>query len=267
MNMLEYQMVDILKELRKKYAAISVKAEFEAEGTRLEELSRLKEICMVAGMGLILKIGGCESIRDMLEARTVGINCLAAPMIESAYALRKYLLAVNKIFTPKERENIEILCNIETISAIKNLDEILEVPEISILQGVVIERVDLCFSLGMDENSINDPKINQIVLEIIKKVKKKGLLCIIGGGVSADSMPFFHANSKGYLDRYETRKLCFNCPEALKNSPEKGILKALGFELLWLKNKLSYYKGVSSADKQRMALIEHRYWKGVHSLI
>ena len=51
MNKLEQQMLDILKDLKEKHGAISVRAEFEAEGTKIDELLRLKEICMVAGLG------------------------------------------------------------------------------------------------------------------------------------------------------------------------------------------------------------------------
>lgn len=267
MNKLELQMVEILKELKEKYGAVSVKAEFEAEGTRLEDLLRLKEISMVAGLGLTMKIGGCESIRDMLEARTVGVDYLVAPMIESAYALQKYLQAVDKIFSSDDRKYIEILCNIETNSANNNFEEMLEISEISLLQGIVIERVDLCFSLGLDDTSINNEEINQLVLDIIKKAKKKKLLCVVGGGVSAHSLLFLRNIPHGYLDRYETRKVCFSSLKALKSGPEKGILKALEFELLWLKNKLSYFDGITSVDKQRMDLIQQRYVKTINSLI
>lgn len=267
MNKLELRMVDILKELKDKYAALGVRAEFEAEGTKLEELLRLKEICMTAGLGMILKIGGCESIRDMLEAKIVGVNYLVAPMVESAYALRKYLQAINKIFTPHEKENIEMLCNIETVTAARNFEEMLKIPEISVLRGIVIERVDLCFSLGLDEGEINSEELNKLVLDIAAKAQKGKLSCTIGGGVSAASLPFFGSMPGTHLNRYETRKVCFSCPEALERAPEKGILKALGFELLWLKNKLSFYKGVSTADKERMNLIEHRYVTEIEALI
>ena len=268
MNKLEDQMVDTLKELKKNYGALSVRAEFEAEGTKLEELLRLKEICMVAGMGLTLKIGGCESIRDMLEARIVGVNYLVAPMVESAYALRKYLQAVNKVFPPEERESIEILCNIETGTACENLSEMFQVPEIDTLQGIVIERVDLCFSLGLDDQAINNKEVNRIVLDAITLAKKKNkkLICTIGGGVSAHSLPFFESLPKGYLDRYETRKVCFSWRNG-RNSRDKAILKALGFEVLWLRNKLTYYSGISSADTKRMNLIEQRYWKAIDALM
>ena len=227
MNKLEQQMVEILRDLKENCGAISARAEFEAEGTKMEELLRLKEICMVAGLGLTLKIGGCESIRDMLEARTVGVDYLVAPMVESSYALRKYLQAVNKIFPVEEQKSIEILCNIETRDACDNIEEMLQIPEIGTLNGIVLERVDLCFSLGRDDQCINDDDINQMVLEAITKAKEKRLTCAIGGGVSAASLPFFERIPKGYLDRFETRKVCFRWQDTKNGNKEKAILKAL----------------------------------------
>lgn len=267
MNTLELRMVDILKELREKYAAVSVRAEFEAEGTRLEELLRLKEMCMTAGLRLTLKIGGCESIRDMIEAKIVGVDCLVAPMVESAYSLRKYLQAVKKIFSAEDLKSIEIITNIETNTACNNFESMLSIPEIDTLKGIDIERVDLCFSLGQDEKCINNEDINKIVLKVLQTAKKKNLICTVGGGVSAHSLPFFKNLPAGLLSRYETRRVSFSCPQTFAAEPEKGILKALGFELLWLKNKLSYYRGVQSADQQRMTLIEQRYLREIEALI
>ncbi len=267
MNKIEQKMVDILKDLKENFGAISVRAEFEAEGTKLEELLRLKEISMTAGLGLTLKIGGCESIRDMLEAHTVGVNYIVAPMVESPYALRKYLQAIEKIFPTDELKNIEVLCNIETKIACENLHKMIEIPEIKFLKGIVIERVDLCFSIGKSEKDINDDDINEIVLNTIKKAKDGGLSCTVGGGVSAHSLAFFKSIPNGFLDRYETRKVCFSFPEAIKSDPEKGILKALGFELLWLKNKTGYLKGIYESDTARMELIERRYLREIDALI
>ncbi len=268
MNTTELRMVEVLKTLKQDFGAMSVRAEFESEGTKLEELWRLKEISMKAGIGLTLKIGGCESIRDMLEARTIGVNYLVAPMIESPYALRKYLQAVSTVFPEEERKQIEILCNIETITAIECLDELFEIPEIIVLNGIVIERVDLCFSMGKNEESINDPEINDIVESSVFAAKKKGVLCTVGGGVSSVCLPFFRQVSQGSLDRIETRKVCFSCRELWGHrNPDKGIFKALGFELLWLRNKLNFYRNISTADKQRMAMIEHRYMKEIDTVL
>jgi len=260
-NTLEYKMVDVLKELKEKHDAISARAEFEQEGTKLEELLRMKEICMSADLGLTLKIGGCESIRDMLEAKIVGVDYLVAPMVESAYALQKYLQAVSKLFTPDERQHTQILCNIETITALNNFDEMLHIPELPLLQGIVIERVDVCFSLGKDERCINDEDINALVAGVVKKAKTKNLSCTVGGGVSAHSLPFFASLPDGHLDRCETRKVCFDYMKGRSDNLAKGILKALAFELLWLRNKLTYYEAITSQDRERIGIIEDQYWK------
>jgi len=61
------------------------------------------------------------------------------------------------------------------------------------------------------------------------------------------------------LDFYETRKISFSCPQALSHDPENGFIKALAFEMLWLKNKSTFYNSIYEADQRRIALIEQRY--------
>jgi len=258
MNRLEERMVEVLRELKETYGALSIRAEFEEEGTKLEEMLRFKEIAMAAGLNLTLKIGGCESMRDMLESRIVGVNTLAAPMIESAYALKKYLLAVAKVFPREEREHLEILCNIETMTALKNFEGMLGISEISGLDGIVVERVDLCFSQGMPEAGIDDPKINTLVRDVLTKAKKAKLTTTIGGGVSANSIEFFK-DIRDVLTRYETRKVTFETSRALKGKSAEGILKAIFFETLWLKNKMTFQQGIYEKDRRRLDLLSQRY--------
>jgi 4-hydroxy-2-oxoheptanedioate aldolase len=258
MNTLERKMVDALRDLRENHAVVGIKAEFEAEGTRLEEALRLKEVCTQAGLGLTIKIGGCEAVRDMYECRTIGVCRIVAPMVESAYSLKKFLAAARLAFPPDEREQIRIAVNIETRLSCRNFDEMLALEEIDELDGVVMGRVDLSGSMGVHRDDVNCRAILDLAKDVFSKAKKHQMDCCVGGGVSAHSMGFFR-ELDGLLDRYETRKVIFHCPQALQAEPEAGILKAVGFELLWLKNKRDYYHIISNEDAQRISMLESRY--------
>jgi len=259
MNSLEHKMVDVLKNLRDNHSVTGIKAEFEAEGTRLEEALRLKEVVMRSGLGLTIKIGGCEAMRDMYECRTIGVDRIVAPMIESAFALKKFLLAAQIVFPEDERKDIKLAANIETITGCKNFDEMLSLKEASFLDGIIMGRVDLTGSLDMSRDEINCQTVFEITRDLFIKSKAAHLENAVGGGVSAQSLPFLRNLPDGTLDRFETRKVIFQCPQGLGEKADKGILKAVGFELLWLRNKRDYYKAISLEDDNRLNMLELRY--------
>jgi len=252
-------MVDILRDLRENHHVIGVKAEFEAEGTRLEEALRLKEVVTRAGLELAIKIGGCEALKDMYDAKSIGVNKIVAPMIESAYALRKYLQMAKRVFADIEHKAVSFFVNIETKQGSDNFQEMLGIPEFKDLDGVVLGRVDMTGSLGMKRDDINADAVREIACNLFTVAKEAGLTCAIGGGVAKESLPFFRALPKGCLDYYETRKVLFQCPEAIGKSAEQGILKAVGFELMWLKNKREFYGTIFEEDAQRIEMLESRY--------
>jgi peroxiredoxin family protein len=99
---MERQMVEILENLKENFAVVSIKAEFEAEGTRIDELMRLADVTRSAGLSLTMKIGGCEAMRDLLEIKQIGVKYVIAPMVETAYAATKYVQAKNMVFSPAE---------------------------------------------------------------------------------------------------------------------------------------------------------------------
>ncbi|MGD0236632.1 MAG: aldolase/citrate lyase family protein [Syntrophorhabdales bacterium] len=258
MNLTEKKMVDLLKQLKQEYAVVGVKAEFEAEGTRTEELMRLKEICLASQVSLTLKIGGCEAVRDMYDARSIGVNHMVAPMVETPFSLKKYLKAVNLAFPKDEQEKVEFLINVETMLATQMFPEMLKIPEIGKLDGIVLGRVDLVGSMGLDRKACNSERVFNITKEVLELAKTKNMTCVVGGAIAVDALPFLRELPKGCLDRYETRKVCFSCPDALGKKADKGIETAVGFELLWLKNKRDYYASISSEDEQRIAMLELR---------
>jgi len=261
MNNLEKKMVLILQDLKENHHVVGVKAEFEAEGTRLEEAMRLKEVVSKAGLDLTIKIGGCEAIKDMYEARVIGVNKIVAPMVETSYALKKYLMATKLVFSAEEREEVDFFVNIETITGFNNLDEMLALPEAKDLDGIVLGRVDMTGSMGLSRDEVNSDKIFNIAKTIGEKIKGRNLDLLIGGAVSAESLPFFKNLPQGSLTRYETRKVIFQCPGALEENADKAILKAVGFELMWLRNKRDFYGTIHKEDDQRLVMLEARYKK------
>ena len=260
MNSLEKKMVSTLVDLKENHNVVGIKAEFEAEGTRLEEASRLKEVITKAGLDLTIKIGGCEAVKDMYDARTIGVNTIVAPMIESPYAAKKYLQAAKIAFPEDERAEMKFLINIETIYGFKYLEEILNSDFSKDLTGIVFGRTDMCGSLGLSKDDINHETIFEYAEQIANITKKYKKELVIGGGVSAMSLPFFKKLPEGSLSRFETRKVIFNAQTALENKEaDKGILKAVGFELMWIKNKQNFYNAISHEDIKRIEVLESRY--------
>jgi 4-hydroxy-2-oxoheptanedioate aldolase len=267
MNIIERKMVAILCDLRDNHGVIGIKAEFEAEGTRFEEGVRLKEVVTRAGLDLCIKIGGCEAIRDMFDARILGASKIVAPMIESEFALKKYVESFEKVFSAEERKDISFAINLETKQCAKNFEEIATSPSFQKIDCVVVGRNDLSYSLGLTREGINHPETMRIATEFMTRSKdsNRNIVCGIGGGVSATSVPLFLQFMPESLSYYETRKVMFDFKKSIGNY-EIGIFKALKFEVLWLQNKGNYYSAIAKEDEKRLETLSSRYGSSIDSL-
>lgn len=259
MNPVEKEMIDILRDLKENHHVIGIKAEFESEGARMDEVWRLKDIVAGARLDLTLTVGGCEALYDLHQVRLIGASRVVGPMIESPYALKKFLSSVRRTFPVEERGQIMACINVETIDACHAFGRMLSLPEIGELHGIVMGRVDLLGSMDLGRNVINSPEILRMARELFTAAKRKGLGCGIGGGIAAPALPFFRELGSDLLDHIETSKVLFKCPGGLAPGAELGMAKAMGFELLWLKNKRHYYNAMATEDEQRIEMMESRY--------
>lgn len=259
MNSMERKMVELLLRMKEEHGVVAVKAEFEAEGTRTEELMRLKEIALSADVELVLKIGGCDALRDMYDARSIGISHMVAPMVESPYALHRYLRAVVRAFPEDERARIGFFVNVETIDTLDQLEDMLTIPEVSLLEGVVLGRGDLVESMGRPRTFVDDESVLVIASKVLTTCKSKGFRTVMGGGINANSLEFLRRLPEGCLDRFETRKICFDYREAMRGQAQAGIEHALEFEFYWLQNKHNFYKAISEEDVKRIATLQKRF--------
>ena len=261
MNSYEKKMLEILRQGKEEFGVLATKAEFEAEGTRTDELLRLLEIANKADVGLALKVGGCEAIRDMLEARQFGVRYIIAPMVETPYALSKYIAAKDKVYSAEEQEDVSFLFNLETITAFNNLEEMLEIAAAKPgCNGVVFGRVDFSGSIGAGRDGIESEDVTKAVEVASQACRDRSLEFIVGGAVSIDALANLQRIKAIHLDRFETRKVVFS--GSALDSPDlaKALRQAVHFELLWLLNKREYYGLMHREDQTRIEMLESR-WK------
>jgi len=258
MNILEKKMIDVLTELKEKYGVFEIKAEFEAEGSRMEEMMRLKDVTSKVGLPIILKTGGVEAVTDMYNGLSLGVKGIIAPMAETAFALSKFLNSIKTMIPEDNANDIEFAFNMETITAYRNIDEMLSVPGIDALFGLTIGRVDLTGSMNLGRDGIDSEEVYKICEDSFTKARAAGLSTGLGGGISANSVDFIsRLKAKNLIDKFETRKVVF--PVDSISYGEEMILKAVEFELLWLQSKRRYYSGIRAEDEHRIEMLGKRF--------
>lgn len=257
MNIYEKRMLAILEEGRERHGFLAVKAEFEAEGTRSDEFLRLLEIARRAGLKVALKIGGCEAIRDLIEARQYGVDYVIAPMVETPYALSKFIAAKDKVFPREEQVDMSFLFNVETETTFRTIAELGEMAAAGNV-GFVFGRVDFAGSLGHDRSWVNSLEMAAYVNAVADVARARGLELVCGGGVSPDSIAFLADARQRRLDRFETRKVVFDSVVVVDGRAKAAMELAIEFELLWLKNKRDYYRTIAEEDAKRIDMMEAR---------
>lgn len=257
MNNIEREMIEILKELKNDFGVFEIKAEYENEGSRQDELMRLKDLVGKVDLPIIIKIGGVEAVTDIYNSLTLGVGGIIAPMAETKFAVSKFLNAINTFVSEDNRDDIEFAINIETITAYKNIDDILSLHNLNLLDSITVGRVDFTASMEKNRSFANSKQMLEYCTDIFEKCKNKGLKCGLGGEISSDSAQFIKSLCEQHLiDKYETRKIVYD-KDAVFNISE-GIQSGVKFELLWLQSKRRYYQRIKTEDEKRINMLSNR---------
>ncbi len=117
----------------------------------------------VPGIHLNIPYVSDDDLEDITYACQNGGEYLAISFVSS----KEDVLEIRKILKEKNREDLQIICKIESDLAIQNLEEILEVSE-----GVMIARGDLGTEIASEVLPI-------VQKDIIKTCRKKGKICVV----------------------------------------------------------------------------------------
>ena len=255
MNILEKNMADILTDLNENYGALSVKAEFETEGTSLEEAARLKELSDNSDLKFTVKIGGCEAVRDINDAKFLCADEIVAPMIETPYALKKFVRAINNIYSDDEKTKIKLFINIETITGYSNFKDIISAEEFSDISGIVFGRSDMAASMDLTLEQTDSDIMFNMAYNMSEKMLSAKKDFIIGGNITPKTSEFFA--KLPYCTKFETRKIIFDNSKTSINLSD-GIIKAINFEIMWIKNRRENYGIILQDDEKRINTLKHR---------
>ncbi len=225
------KIINYLKKL-KKYNVVAVKQSLEDEGASFEELRIMRKITKKVGLKQNIKVGGCEAKTDIYFCEKLGVDGIVAPMVESGYALKKFIQIISK----NKKQNLYI--NLESMQAFKNIKDIMNTKNFKRLKGVVIGRSDLAGSLDLEKSEVDSKKIYNLVFKLLNIVKRKKITTKMGGSLTPNSLIFTkQLYQHKLLDRVETRNIEIKLNDRVIENFKETIINVFNFELEWIKFK------------------------------
>ncbi len=230
--------------------AVGIKISFEDEGALLNEMMTMRYLTASVGVELSIKIGGCEAKRDITDCINLCSDSIVSPMIESKFALEKFIKSVGQYeYTGKKGFNLE------TINAYQNLNELQEL--FNYIDFVTVGRIDFVGSLDKNRDYVNSDEMYKIVEHIFNIVKKYNKKCYLGGGISIDSQEFIEKlKNLNLINNYETRYIIFDINKV--KDYKYSLYLANLFEIEWMKYIRCQYLNHADKDKNRIIMIENR---------
>lgn len=251
--------VEKIRKLLKDYVSevgfYSLKGGTETEDMDYEELQLFKDISKDI-VPLIVKIGGPEARTDIRFCDSIQVDGIVAPMIESEYGLRNYVTSLKNLFSPNRFEQINKAINIETITAYRNILDIVDSQSFEIINSVIAARSDLSASMNMHPD---DPEVMRIIGQIVKLAKEKNKTTSVGGTITSGN--FYQIVEKVSPDFINSRHIVISL-EKIKRYPKNDIPELIlefEIELYALLGKIKPEKSTAylnriEINKERMGL-------------
>ncbi len=230
--------ISTIREL-KKIGAVAIKQSFEDEGANYDEVKLMNEIVKKVNLDHNIKIAGCEAKNDINFCSDLRVDGIVAPMVESNYALTKFMQSIPK------NNSAKLYVNIETYSAINDIKKILSSKNLNRLNGLVFGRSDIAGSLGLEKKDVNSKKITNLITGAIKYAKKKKskLKIKIGGSISFPSKNVIeNLFKKKLINSYETRNIEIKISKNNLNKLDEILKLAFKLEIEWNKFKIKNQK-------------------------
>jgi 4-hydroxy-2-oxoheptanedioate aldolase len=244
----------ILKQL-KDIGCSGVKISFEDEGALYNEIITMRNLTTSVGLELSVKIGGCEAKRDIVDCIDLHCDSIVAPMVESKFALHKYLKSLD-LYNYNKKKGF----NLETIQAYNNLEELSML--FNNIDFVTFGRVDYVGSMNKDREYVDSNEVFEMVKKVFQKARENGTQCYLGGAISSKSANFIKklADDK-LIDKFETRYIIYDIHKSNMNDFNILIYLANVFELEWMKYIRQRYSMHANKDIKRITMIEDRISK------
>jgi hypothetical protein len=171
---------ETLENLKEK-GCIGVKMSTEDSGLSLNFIDFVNNRVLDGVVPLNMKIGGPDAQNDIIEALRIGVSGIIAPMVESPFGIHKFVTAMRKYAGEEAMRHLLVSVNLESVTAYRQIDDILRAPEIEAIDQIVIGSSDLARSVAKPKD---DPTFVAMVTEMAQKAKKTGKIVRIGGMMS-----------------------------------------------------------------------------------
>ena len=156
-----------LRHLKNDFSACGLKLSTEDAAMTIDQIKFWINASLLPA---IVKIGGPNARNDIKQLVPLNIEGLIAPMVESPYGLENFISAVRDFTTPMQFGRLNKHINIETVTAVKQLDDILNTPEAKYLDEITIGCSD--FSSSLKKSVVDRSVLNQVT-RAVKKISQR----------------------------------------------------------------------------------------------